>query len=140
MYATAGYEAMELWRRRPGRARRAAYWILKLSCGYGYRPARSLAVGLFVLTLSTALYWGLALQDADALGLPRDKCDPAPTAVESLGYSAYLSVITFTTTGYGDVTPKHPAARITAGAEAVSGIVLFSLFIFAMTKRYASLR
>ncbi len=57
-----------------------------------------------------------------------------------LGYSAYLSVITFTTTGYGDVAPKHPAARFVAGAEAICGIVLFSLFIFALTKRYGSLR
>jgi hypothetical protein len=57
-----------------------------------------------------------------------------------LGYSVYFSVITFTTTGYGDVTPRCPFTRTIAGLEAASGVVLVSLFIFALTKRYGGLR
>lgn len=140
LYASAGYEGMELWRQRPGWVRKGAYWLLKATCGYGYRPARALTTGLIVLVMSTLLFWGITFLDHNALALPAGKDDPPATRIELLGYSSYLSVITFTTTGYGDVTPRHPAARIVAGAEAISGIVLFSLYIFALTKRYSSLR
>ena len=61
-------------------------------------------------------------------------------AMPNLQSAFYFSAVTYTTTGYGDVTPRHTLARAVAGGEAISGIFLFSLFIFALTKRYGSLR
>jgi len=43
--------------------------------------------------------------------------------------SLYLSGTTFTTLGYGDLTPTTPASRIVAVAEAATGLGFFALVI-----------
>jgi hypothetical protein len=45
------------------------------------------------------------------------------------GESLYLSGTTFTTLGYGDVTPRTPAARVLAVAEAATGFGFFAVVI-----------
>jgi Ion channel len=46
-----------------------------------------------------------------------------------LGESVYLSGTTFTTLGYGDVTPATPAGRALAVAEAATGFGFFAIVI-----------
>ena len=41
----------------------------------------------------------------------------------------YLSVVTITTLGYGDIVPITPLARFFTGIEALGGIVLIGLFL-----------
>ena len=43
----------------------------------------------------------------------------------------YFSVMTITTTGYGDITPSLPGARVLSGAEALSGVLLLVLVLAA---------
>ena len=43
---------------------------------------------------------------------------------------AYYSVMTISTTGYGDVAPQSPAAKILASAEALTGLA-WTVVIFA---------
>jgi hypothetical protein len=45
---------------------------------------------------------------------------------------AYLSAVTVTTLGFGDVTPVSSLARALVAAEAVLGIVLIGLFVNAV--------
>jgi hypothetical protein len=49
---------------------------------------------------------------------------PTPTFMEAI----YFSVVTWTTLGYGDLTPE-PAARLVAATEAIMGYVVMALLI-----------
>jgi hypothetical protein len=44
----------------------------------------------------------------------------------------YLSAVTVTTLGFGDITPVSEAARALVAAEAVGGVVLIGLFLSAL--------
>lgn len=46
----------------------------------------------------------------------------------------YFSVISITTTGYGDITPKTPKARMYVALEIISGMMIFGLFLNSLSK------
>jgi hypothetical protein len=47
----------------------------------------------------------------------------------------YLSIVTITTLGYGDVVPLTAQARLLVGCESVAGIVLVGLYLNALAAR-----
>jgi voltage-gated potassium channel Kch len=47
----------------------------------------------------------------------------------------YLSIVTITTLGYGDIVPLTPRARLLIGCEALAGIVFAGLFLNALAAR-----
>ena len=49
--------------------------------------------------------------------------------------SMYFSVVTFTTLGYGDAQPVGPAAKLLAGFESLSGVVLMAVLVFVLTRK-----
>ncbi|MBP7216024.1 MAG: hypothetical protein KBA46_01940 [Candidatus Omnitrophica bacterium] len=91
--------------------------------GHGERPFRALGFALGVILTSAFLYsWGSAV----SYGLV-----VKPDLFEAL----YMSVITFSTVGYGDVTP-HGVIKIVAMVEALSGMVLIPVFITGLSRKY----
>lgn len=46
----------------------------------------------------------------------------------------YLSTITITTTGYGDIVPITNIARVLVAVEAMSGVVVAGLFLNAVVQ------
>ena len=48
----------------------------------------------------------------------------------------YFSVVTWTTVGYGDVTPANPLARAFAAAEAFNGYIVMAIFIAALVASF----
>lgn len=49
----------------------------------------------------------------------------------------YFSVITFSTIGYGDLSPAGPGTRILVAFESVAGALLMALLIFVLGRRVA---
>jgi hypothetical protein len=47
----------------------------------------------------------------------------------------YLSAITATTTGYGDIVPITTRARILTTSEAIMGLILVGLFLNSISQR-----
>jgi Ion channel len=47
----------------------------------------------------------------------------------------YLSAITITTLGFGDITPVSESARMSIALEAVLGIVVIGLFLNSLAMR-----
>lgn len=47
----------------------------------------------------------------------------------------HFSTVTFTTVGYGDITPLG-VARLLAGSEAILGTALMALFIVSLARKY----
>jgi len=48
----------------------------------------------------------------------------------------YFSATTITTLGFGDITPVTTVARVLAGIEAVTGVVLIGLFLNAVAQKW----
>ncbi len=46
----------------------------------------------------------------------------------------YLSAVTITTLGYGDILPITPLARILVSAEAIIGTIIIGLYLWALTQ------
>jgi hypothetical protein len=103
-------------------------WIFgslnRLIWGYGESPFRIFGIAFAVITASALCYH---FSETILIGGFVQKID--------LLESFYLSIMTYTTVGYGDYLPMG-WARAVAGAEALSGILLTPLFVIALTRRY----
>jgi Ion channel len=88
--------------------------------GYGERPSRIVATAIFLLSAYTVIYFLLL--------------SPA----RSLFDCAYLSIVTFTTLGYGDITPTTTLMKMMCGSEAAIGAFIVGLVVagFANKSRY----
>jgi hypothetical protein len=63
---------------------------------------------------------------------------PGPTNRAGYARMVYLSIVTITTLGYGDIVPITPWARAWIGVEAVTGILLIGLFLNALAQEIAA--
>ena len=103
-------------------------WLLNnfnfLIWGYGEKPFRTFLVAFFLITLSAAAY--------SVSGQISYHGTLQPISfLEGL----YMSVITYTTVGFGDYLPLG-WTRAFAMLEALSGIFLAPLFLVGLTRRY----
>jgi tetratricopeptide (TPR) repeat protein len=92
--------------------------------GYGEYPFRALIVAVAVIlgcALSYQFSGGVLVQGA--------------IAPINFREALYMSVMTFTTVGYGDYLPSGSVQWV-AMLEAISGITLIPLFLVALTRRY----
>ena len=55
--------------------------------------------------------------------------------ISKLGNALYFTIITFTTVGYGDITPLH-WMKIAVGLESFLGIFFTSSFVVALSKKF----
>jgi hypothetical protein len=100
----------------------------RLIWGYGELPFRTLGIACAVILLSSFCYHvsGMVLTGGFV-----QKID--------LFESLYMSIITYTTVGYGDYMPMG-WIRGVAALEALSGIFFTPLFLIALTRRYLRAR
>jgi hypothetical protein len=103
-----------------------SYFMLTFSYfiwGHGERPARALYCAVSVILASALIYsQGVLAQNGGVF---------RPGFLDSL----YFSAVTFTTVGYGDISPVG-VSRYLACAEAFCGMFLMPLFIVSLSRRY----
>jgi hypothetical protein len=85
----------------------------------GHRISGAIVVYLLLGALWALLYQLTALIIPQAFRLPEDLAGSDPDMLQRL--LMYFSFITLTSTGYGDITPVHPVARLLAMLEALVG-------------------
>ena len=85
----------------------------------GHRISGAIVVYLLLGALWALLYQMVALTIPQAFRLPEELAGGSPDAL--LRQLTYFSYITLTSTGYGDITPVHPVARLLAMFEALVG-------------------
>lgn len=88
-----------------------------------------LAAGQVIATimLFASAYWLLGVRDTTLT------CDGKPCDGHYWWSSVYLSTVTITTLGYGDILPMG-ASRILAGLEAITGLLYTGVFIAGLTR------
>jgi len=103
--------------------------VIWLVTGYGEKPLRTVLTALFVILLFAGFYGVM-----DAVDGKGDDTD------EEMGFTEYIyfSVVTFTTLGYGDYSPKRVwYFQMVATVEAFLGAFTMALFVFVFTRKMA---
>lgn len=111
------------------------YFMIELFSGYGERPLRVIMFSLMVIFTCAILYYLLGIQDGGEL-IRYQAGQPLAQMVANFRDCAYFSVVTFTTLGYGDITPLGNA-RILAAIEAFIGSFSIALFVVVFVKKMA---
>ena len=107
--------------------------LLDIFSGYGERPLRLVFFALSVILLCALGYFfqGIEYQGETLKFDPRASLtDNAATLLTSI----YFSVVTFTTLGYGDISPTG-VVRFIAALEAFAGSFTIALFVVSFAKK-----
>lgn len=131
LYSKAGFEYMKSKRQSSGK-RKFMDYVMEKICGYGYKPFNTIMTSFYIWIVFGFMYW--------CIGLLGEKSIMKDGKNVDIIHCFYFSIITFTTTGFGDIIPTGILAMILSGIEAALGISLISLFIFTMTKRYGGFK
>jgi hypothetical protein len=104
--------------------------LMALFCGYGEKPYRVVISSIFLVLLYSILYAVFG-----ALKIPAQ----AASNYLSLWDYIYFSIVTFTTVGFGDLTPKmQPFFQMLVGSEAFTGAFMMGLFVFTLARKYTA--
>lgn len=95
-----------------------------ISSKYGESPGRVLVNIMIILFLSTLV---------SSFTVFSDECDVVDKVVDSI----YYTLVTFTTLGYGDITPESPSGKLYAGFLAGLGLLYTSLFMVTVVRKYS---
>jgi hypothetical protein len=86
------------------------------------KPSRIVLLSVAVILIFASLYWF-------------SRSNFAGCGIKTILDALYFSGITFTTIGYGDISPSG-AARLLSVCEGLLGIVLSSSFVVSIVRRY----
>ena len=114
--------------------RRILSKAIDLFCGYGERPLRVIIFSLALIIGFSMAYFFLGLSFNGEVVVFSFKHNFLSN-VEVFFNSLYFSVVTFTTLGYGDLTPIGLAARAIAALEAFMGSFTIALFVVVFVKK-----
>jgi hypothetical protein len=117
------------------RASRTAAFLLDISCGFGYKPARTSACALGIWIGCSLAYFLLTVTGCGGIAGSGVHTDDL---LSLFGRSLYFSATTLTTLGFGDILPAGWPSMGLACLEGALGIMLFTLLVFSLSKRFAS--
>ena len=138
LFQAAGYWGYkELLMRRNQQPKWSSNWVFSktvdILCGYGEKPENIVIFSITLVLISALLYFFLGVSyDGNML-----QFDPGKGITKNLANFAmtiYYSVVTFTTLGYGDITPVG-FTRFVAAIEAFIGSFTLALFVVVFVKR-----
>lgn len=113
--------------------RRLMSKITDIFCGYGELPGRVVGISILLIFICALIYF--------FTGINYDNTTMVYQANNTLGENIelyftclYYSVVTFTTLGYGDITP-YGFSRAVAAFEAFTGSFTIALFVVVFVKK-----
>ncbi len=103
-------------------------------CGYGESPGNVVLFSLALIFVCACLYFLLGLSFEDEIIILDVSNQTLLENARNFLMSLYFSIVTFTTLGYGDVTPVG-GARAVAALEAFAGGFTLALFVVVFVKK-----
>ncbi|CAM4152372.1 ion channel [Pseudoalteromonas byunsanensis] len=113
--------------------RRIVSSFINLICGYGEKPENVIRFSLTMIVFCALMYFIFGVT-YDEQRLQLDFANSFSDNLSALLNSFYFSVVTFTTLGYGDITPVG-ISRFIAAVEAFTGSFSLALFVVVFVKR-----
>ena len=107
--------------------------FIDLYCGYGEKPLRLLVFSMLLIFSLTLLYANTGLLYHDQVIVMSSEASFADN-INVFFNALYFSVVTFTTLGYGDLSPVG-LSRIIASLEAFAGSFTIALFVVTFVRR-----
>lgn len=105
-----------------------------ITCGYGERPSFSLLAALFIILLCGTLYmfFGVVYNNELLVFKPFSGEPFPPFGTIVLWY--HFSLVTFSTVGYGNVTPIGGSLAV-SGAEMVLGVITVGIWVSTLARK-----
>ncbi|HSQ87429.1 pentapeptide repeat-containing protein [Romboutsia sp.] len=112
----------------------AIFWLL---CGYGERPTFALITSLEIVLVFAIIYmvtglnvdeYVISYKDIFSQGIPIENLNP------DFMKSLYFSIVTFTTVGYGDITPIGYSVLL-SGIEMLLGVTMVGIWTATLTRK-----
>lgn len=138
LFARAGdffYREMVIRRQRYPRFSydRVLSRLVDLISGYGEKPRRVISFSLGLIVLFSFIYMLFGIQESGRT-IAYFSDQSVLSNLHNWLNALYYSVVTFTTLGYGDVTPTGPS-RFFAALEAFTGSFTMALFVVVFVKK-----
>jgi len=124
---------MRRYQMKPFSFERMLSRLVDLFCGYGEKPINVIFFSLFVIFSSAVLFFFAGIQNAGELAAFSLDNTAFVNTMHFLN-SLYFSVVTFTTLGYGDISPLG-FSRLIAATEAFIGSFTLALFVVVFVKK-----
>ena len=131
--------------------KRVLMFLFGLIALYGESPGRVASCAIALILLCSFVYMAAGVNPPGgnntliclSLTPPEEsvfRCEGiSPTKITKVSYWSHLyySVVTFTTLGYGDFSPREGVSRFVSAFQAVMGLILTSLFLATFVKKYS---
>ncbi len=118
---------------------RGGWWLMYHLCGYGERPSWLVAAAGLMVIIFAAIHVCTGFRDMSSgvvFGAGADPSD-SPGLLPSFAMAVYVSVVTFTSLGYGDVLPITSMGRMLSAIEVVLGGLVTSLILVAIVRKWS---
>jgi len=105
--------------------------ISNITCGYGERPSNSLLTAIILVLFFGSMYmlFGVCTSEGDV------SLFTMPLTLQHLVLWYHFSLVTFTTTGYGNVVPSIGWSVIFSSFEMISGVVMVGLWVSTLARK-----
>lgn len=138
LFETAGYffqKEMQMRRKKLPQFcfRRIFSKIVDFSCGYGERPLRIILLTSIVILIFACIFFFSGIFYNDTVNVFSWQNSLHQNVYIFLN-SLYFSIVTFTTTGYGDILPIG-ITKVFAAMEALLGGFILAIFVIVFVKK-----
>lgn len=131
-YGVCFYESKKAFHKTLTGKSRLKSALANFVCGYGEKPIKTFLLSLGVILLFTIIYAITGINTSKELNT---KVVGGRNILETLIYCLYFSVVTFSTVGYGDITPTGIIGAILSVIEIILGILLIGIWTATLVRK-----
>lgn len=144
LFRTRGYNdiaSVYFWKARECELKSSTGWrkiklfTQKLIWGYGEKPLQVLLSSLILILVFAILYLFFGVNYPSAFVTNQEIRYTQFSLIFKFLYCIYFSIITFTTLGYGDITPYSAFSKFLASIEALTGVIFMAIFTASLYKK-----
>ncbi len=110
-------------------------WFFDRLCGYGEKPFRLISFSVLFILACAIGFFSLGVNDGGSIAVYQSSSSLSENFLQ-FAECLYFSVVTFTTLGYGDITPVG-ISRFIASVEAFIGSFTIALYVVVFVRRMA---